>query len=977
MNISISENLHAPTVIFIAGWPDTCDVFRNNIQRALAADYRIVGITIPGFDHDHPFFQEFSRSFPCPPERNYLASTGKHREDAVFSSCTTKRSIPFWEQIYKHPSGSISTSEALPKPPMEGEEAVREYSSRNTHSSQHSSASFSKRTYRATTMQTTEGVLMRTPRFGYSFQDLVTFLEIAVDTAMENYNYYPRAFVRATLDVEDHGEHAQDIPPHQLQPCYPRPILVAHDFGCLLAYELLLARPKLFSRIIALDTGMRVSDRGLQTITRPIRRPRHISAMRKNRPDSLSVASLREEAKTANQIPDKTFALPPAATHCSSSTPSSHIPNSKANGAGVDIPSLAHAEGDALVDSPLSPSEGLTTSITKSTTLKPVQQPPYVESPVGKAHLRGKASAKSFSPPSSPPSVSWRAGKCPKERTGPFQQWIEWGIAFTKELVVILCGLFLPVMIARWVLRILLYLSNRPCYSYDPRYQFSPETVGYTQHGRSDCEGHHEVKKLLKTVELSVGLLFKPRSWIPSFLLRALPRFPSRNPSDGIPLNDYSLLNSFHTPNSHDGRHKDPNSVSLETTQAYNSWCIFMVPFLASGSPSPQCHPPQLSYQQGSRDNPVFPGSEDDVARASDQKTNQLSSLRGFIPDSAAVNDSNLKPWKFSTQYALAESGNKATSHCMWDTMSGVNPYYAYRDRWCEEDYYHGGRLPFNLRGSTPETAGADPSASRSLRSPPNSASESIRSLSKKNIYYKSFFFPPLGVSLEGKNTKNMSEAKSRAAACFYPCRYEGLPCYEESDVAAATFSMRIPSNIRAYKNKMRTLNELSVQVSPEKYWIYLRYWISIFTAWVFSPRQKPSYAPSQPMHTLERPNRTLQKRSSHRKTRGFNKDESSRGGGSTSDGLIYKEGTRFSPLISERHFSPIPIPILFMYGSNKSVMQHSPQWCDYITSVKRVEDGISNAIMINGGGHWFFAEPAHREEVAKWILEFIKTPEK
>ncbi|CCW69898.1 unnamed protein product [Phytomonas sp. Hart1] len=94
-------------------------------------------------------------------------------------------------------------------------------------------------------------------------------------------------------------------------------------------------------------------------------------------------------------------------------------------------------------------------------------------------------------------------------------------------------------------------------------------------------------------------------------------------------------------------------------------------------------------------------------------------------------------------------------------------------------------------------------------------------------------------------------------------------------------------------------------------------------------------------------------------------------------DSLAYRERRGFSPLISESFFFPIPIPILFMYGDNKYAMQHSPQWCEYITSVKRVEDGISNVIKIEGGGHWFFAEPNCSREVSKHVVDFIKAPTK
>ncbi|RNC30350.1 hypothetical protein TcCL_Unassigned07135, partial [Trypanosoma cruzi] len=62
MNIRVSGNCGGRTVVFLSGWPDTSEVFRDNIMSALAPRYRLVGITLPGFDRMSPQVQRVKRS---------------------------------------------------------------------------------------------------------------------------------------------------------------------------------------------------------------------------------------------------------------------------------------------------------------------------------------------------------------------------------------------------------------------------------------------------------------------------------------------------------------------------------------------------------------------------------------------------------------------------------------------------------------------------------------------------------------------------------------------------------------------------------------------------------------------------------------------------------------------------------------------------------------------------------------------------
>lgn len=270
MNIQISGNLSGPTAIFIAGWPDTCDVFRDNIMAALAADYRIVGITLPGFDDDHPFMQTLR-------ERGLSSSFG---------------GLSAHNDVGKPPSASTAGADSSGGIRKGGSWLPRvfpfTYFTADDHEARAAEA------YHAclgNALRISCGrsplELFHTTWKGHSFQDLTTMLEIAVDTAMETCNYCPGAIpstataaTAATAAAPagatkgskgshaSHGllhglpgvaEHCDDglenVPLHQLPPTYTRPVLIAHDWGCILAYELLLVRPNLFSKFVALDIG--------------------------------------------------------------------------------------------------------------------------------------------------------------------------------------------------------------------------------------------------------------------------------------------------------------------------------------------------------------------------------------------------------------------------------------------------------------------------------------------------------------------------------------------------------------------------------------------------------------------------------------------------------------------------------------------------------------------------------------------------
>ena len=49
MDTVVCGNPRGRTVFFIAGWPDSCDVFAGNLIPLFAARYRVVGLSLPGF----------------------------------------------------------------------------------------------------------------------------------------------------------------------------------------------------------------------------------------------------------------------------------------------------------------------------------------------------------------------------------------------------------------------------------------------------------------------------------------------------------------------------------------------------------------------------------------------------------------------------------------------------------------------------------------------------------------------------------------------------------------------------------------------------------------------------------------------------------------------------------------------------------------------------------------------------------------
>ncbi|CUG90938.1 transmembrane protein, putative [Bodo saltans] len=82
-------------------------------------------------------------------------------------------------------------------------------------------------------------------------------------------------------------------------------------------------------------------------------------------------------------------------------------------------------------------------------------------------------------------------------------------------------------------------------------------------------------------------------------------------------------------------------------------------------------------------------------------------------------------------------------------------------------------------------------------------------------------------------------------------------------------------------------------------------------------------------------------------------------------------------PLTTHRYFVPVHVPILYLYGERKPFQFHTDQWIHHIDE-KRVRDGMSLALGIRGGGHWFYAAGGLPQKLALGQIEqFLATQRK
>lgn len=178
----------------------------------------------------------------------------------------------------------------------------------------------------------------------------------------------------------------------------------------------------------------------------------------------------------------------------------------------------------------------------------------------------------------------------------------------------------------------------------------------------------------------------------------------------------------------------------------------------------------------------------------------------------------------------------------------------------------------------------------------------------------------------------------------------------------------------------------IAVGVHPSMGWIYVRFWASIALSAVFSPGRTRSGTPADAYFNTTRTRLRSPTRRDHgavsitatRQQLGQvapNKDDL-RKRLLDQPGIVVDRKSH-SPLLSQRYFFPITVPTLYLFGGGKPFMFHSSQWLDYLRVEKRGEDGVSDAVEIPGGGHWFFADKRFAKQVADRIIDFITTEAK
>ena len=63
MDVHISGNSRGRSIVLLGGWPDTSDVFSTTIAPRLSGDYRLIGLTLPGYS-DSPEGRQEAKKVP-------------------------------------------------------------------------------------------------------------------------------------------------------------------------------------------------------------------------------------------------------------------------------------------------------------------------------------------------------------------------------------------------------------------------------------------------------------------------------------------------------------------------------------------------------------------------------------------------------------------------------------------------------------------------------------------------------------------------------------------------------------------------------------------------------------------------------------------------------------------------------------------------------------------------------------------------
>ncbi|KAK7200554.1 hypothetical protein NESM_000111100 [Novymonas esmeraldas] len=1001
MNIQISGNLSKPTVIFLAGWPDTCDVFRENLMAALAEDYRLVGLTIPGFDDGHPFLQE-------------LRDRGR--------ATTLQQSVPPWDSGHRESPSSAA---------MGSWWRTLLWPLRFLHSASSADAQGSGAPLQSFGLPSRCAALepFHTSWKGHSFQDLVTLLEIAVDTAMETCNYCPFAASPTSSTApggsqnaggrdESEASHMStegSTMAHQSPPRYIQPMLIAHDWGCFLAYELLLSRPGLFSRIVALDIGAYVFDRDAA----------HVERM------CALVSGQERLSKSGTAFPSATWATAEETAAAAAAAGVSGPSLRKPRRADAAPPAMAPVQERPL------PLRRATTSSTAAPTSRSFSSAVLHErggsslsdgppSPVTVAHgvvPGARSEAASGLPRSGPSSPATRRSLASqyaiRHRRGAAQPQ---GADTRKGLMIVLyqffliaCELVVPHRLACWLISCFTHLSGRPTYAYDPQLVATPtmELLNHTLNAQFfarhpfalENRGALQVPMLLQTQERTAAQsTLAPAAGGGG----AAPEvsYGRENGAAHPPPSGWKIMLLPYTERTPHGAGQEQHHTQLkqrgsgvgDTGNVYEGKCGAARMSATSGLTG------GYSLHGGSSSRSSSVGLEDALRSPAGQYGGGAGGDRRGAPDGTyVVFSSYTKGAKMVTDEwgSLASGshggGDEDRSRFGVGGSSELDPYssatasappvgaaddplaltgaqsFADRSRagvGDEDDF-----LLFGTDGALPAGRGGVDGAGGGHRNGGPGQME----VCKRRIFYQAVVFPP------ACNGGGGAPSSSR------------LGDLDNTGPARSSFGSRstVLGRLRASSRAAAQQRPVvPVRPSPWQSWIYLRYWLGTlllrsvaFVWWLLGEKQPApptaaavgggggggtkaansgaatARASSNVMTTAMT---TIYRRLPA--TPSLAADVTTLPG--NGDAVLRPKS--HAPLVTQRFFVPLPIPILYMYGGEKRIMFHADHWCSYIRHYQRPRDGISDVVEVQGGGHWFFAEKKYQKKVADRVAEFL-----
>jgi pimeloyl-ACP methyl ester carboxylesterase len=1119
MNIQISGNLSGPTAIFLAGWPDTCDVFRDNIMATLAADYRIVGITLPGFDDDHPFVKALHQ------KRFNSSLGGQHCENSTLNTCYTDAANN--SNSNKDRRGGGCTGSWLP----------HLFPFSNTHADDGAAqVAAAQQNCLANMLRMACGKppleMFRTTWKGHSFQDLTTMLEIAVDTAMETCNYCPSVVTsiaasggtaagatcvststtaRATAatagaaaaastnrgdaalprsrasaaDVFD--DESEEVPLHQLPPRYTRPVLIAHDWGCLLAYELLLMRPGFFSRIVALDVGAYafesngphvermcglVSRRGndgaasLSTsfAASPPRTPGITTSAEPERAQASSVGGGKRPPSSPStrdsQGTSKTGPLQNSSEASRQLVGAQGVsPSSKRSdgGAAAATAQSAHrSSGNSLQEMPTSLSMMVVHGVPSEAYHDGIHKRNSGSGDISTVHF--EAPKPSFTSPSQLQDRSAGAAtkrslasqyairrKKPTSQTQRADRWKKVAIV-AYQWFLIVCELFLPHRLARWLVGCFASFIGRPTYCYDPQIVSTPtvDLLNHTLNAQYFAQ-HPYALENRGAFDLPVLLQMQDAANRSSRLTES--SFPSIN------LEHPSLMHSQQPP------------------RLLPGWKILLIPYVEGSSmPVATVGKPGNSGVHSSQDNPHLLSGKDALSPVSRRSgAHRIDSESDERPPLATATQNEQRSSHFCTRqtssqpgrslrpYLLHSASSTSTDFSQYDVSSPLRPAGAKEaepplsnettavpvaDAGCTiyASYAKGaalfeewnapveglGRVNANAGGSgeldpylsvldipNPLWAAEDPLAltgAQSFQEPRRgawngnegynliaadsdgasrkgaattataaaSSSSAHMQVTKQKIFYQAFAFPPLVLPTNGSSASLNGDANNTSV----------MNNNNDTTSSRSTHST-VLDRLRRSHRKAALRPSVPVTASPWQGWIYLRFWLGIvlmyfmaFTSWLFREKKPtPTTGSGDGGGNSGSANNNNSKTYSNVMTTAMTTiyrrlPATPSLAASTvnlpGDGDVVLEPMGYAPLVIQRYFVPLPVPILFMYGGGKKFMLHADHWCQYIRQYQRPRDGISDVVEVHGGGHWFFAEKKYQKKVADRIAEFL-----